>query len=221
MGRHKTMRIQRWNSAQNTCHGVVGVFGIFMAASGLILVSATAGAGEPALFGRLPAEYGRQLGAAALNAQRQVIARVNAVRQVADSRAAQTRIRRQLGRSWFATPQVPVQPGPPTPPASVTPNLISPEYGVVHVRELGFDAVANDRYGQPDGLRVVHVAWHGEAAEVGLEPGDMILRINGYRVHDSHDIHHVLRHVRDGHLEFVIRDVHTCRVVVRTAHLYD
>jgi len=217
MYRNQTTQTQRTSTVRNANRNMCGGISTFLIASGLILVTSLATAGESPYFGRQSAAYGRRPGAAAWNIQRQAIDRVNAVRHVADSRAAQTRIRQQLGRSWFATPRVNVQLGQPTPPDV---RLQSPGHGVIRIHELGFDAVAQYHDGRPQGLQVVRVAWQGVAADIGLEPGYVILQLNGYSVHDSQGVRQMLRNTYGGELQFVIRDVRTGRTDVRNAQLH-
>ncbi len=215
MFRNQTSQTQRPKTFRNSKRGAGRVLGIFLAASGLILAVSAANADGTPYSTRQPAAHARQPGVAAWNVQRQAVNRINNIRHVADSRAAQTRIRQQLGRPWFATPRVQVQLGA---PVYATPNRSRSNAhsgSVEYLSELGFNAVAS----YPQGLQVVSVAGHGVAANLRLEPGDVVLQINRCVVNNSHDVRSALRNVHDGNLEFLIRDVRTGRVDIRTTHL--
>jgi hypothetical protein len=71
------------------------------------------------------------------------------------------------------------------------------------------------------GERVMYVEWGGLASRLGLEPGDVILSMNGYRLtyHGSWSdaLHRAI--VNGGHVRLRIRDVRTGFIAVRQMHV--
>jgi hypothetical protein len=73
------------------------------------------------------------------------------------------------------------------------------------------------------GERVTYVEWHGLASRIGLEPGDMILSMNGYRLNYHGSWNDALHRAMDmgGHVRLRIRDVRTGHVAFRQIYVGD
>jgi hypothetical protein len=94
--------------------------------------------------------------------------------------------------------------------------LIAPQPNV-DLPKFGFSSFNISGYGE----RVTHVRWGGLAAQLGLEPGDTILNVNGFRLsyHGSWNdaLHRAM--ASGGSVRLRIRDVRTGLVVSRHMHL--
>ena len=87
-----------------------------------------------------------------------------------------------------------------------------------YLPKFGFSSFNVHGYGE----RVTHVRWGGLAAQMGLEPGDTILRVNDYRLDYHGSWNDALQHAmtqHGGQVRLRIRDVHTGHVVSRFVHL--
>lgn len=206
MHRTQTQPARFASIVRNTIRRPLAKLAVVAAASSALLTVAAANAAPPSSY------FGRPSISVGQNLQQQLngIKRTFAVPQVAQSQG-----RPQLGNSWYVAPQA-------APSVRATPYYPAQGSGyhnhghVLHIHELGFDAVENHHHG----LRIVQVSWHGVASDIGLEPGDVIYQINGHSVCSEHDVRHAIRHAHHGDLEFVFRDVRTGRTKVRTACLH-
>jgi hypothetical protein len=96
--------------------------------------------------------------------------------------------------------------------------LIVAPHDDYYLPKFGFSSFNINGYGE----RVTHVRWGGLAAQLGLEPGDTILRVNDYRLDYHGSWNDALQHAMSQHGGLVrlrIRDVHTGHVVSRQVHL--
>jgi predicted metalloprotease with PDZ domain len=87
-----------------------------------------------------------------------------------------------------------------------------------YLPKFGFSSFNVNGYGE----RVTFVQWGGLAAQMGLEPGDTILRMNDYRLNYHGSWNDALQHAMSQHggqVRLRIRDVHTGHVVTRFVHL--
>ncbi len=73
------------------------------------------------------------------------------------------------------------------------------------------------------GERVTHVRWGSLASQLGLEPGDTILRLNGFRLNYHGAWHEALHHAvaTGGWVQLTIRDVRTGRLAYRQTFVGD
>jgi hypothetical protein len=71
------------------------------------------------------------------------------------------------------------------------------------------------------GEQVTYVRWGGRAAQLGLEPGDIILSLNGYQLTYHGAWNDALRHAmhNGGWVQLAIRDVRTGDVAFRQTYL--
>ena len=88
-----------------------------------------------------------------------------------------------------------------------------------YVPKFGFSSFNIAGYGE----RVTHVRWGGLAAQLGLEPGDTILSMNGFRLsyHGSWNDALYRAMSNGGVVRLRIRDVRTGFVVARQMYLGD
>lgn len=113
--------------------------------------------------------------------------------------------------STFAGPVMPVQPRlrPQVPPPVV--NTQTPRLGIMgHIR-------------QHWGMVVDSVNRGTTASRMGLEPGDVIVRINNRQINSDRSYQESLWHAvrfQNGFVDAVVVDVRTGRTVHRTGHLY-
>lgn len=97
--------------------------------------------------------------------------------------------------------------------------LLLPPQNDCYVPKFGFSSFNIHGVGE----RVTHVRWGGLAARLGLEPGDMILSLNGYRLiyHGAwNDALHEAMH-EGGLVRLRIRDVRTGHVAFREIYVGD
>jgi hypothetical protein len=83
-----------------------------------------------------------------------------------------------------------------------------------YLPKFGFSSFNIAGYGE----RVTHVHWGGLAAQLGLEPGDTILRMNDVRLNYHGSWNDALQHAMSQHggqVRLRIRDVRTGHVVTR------
>jgi len=94
--------------------------------------------------------------------------------------------------------------------------LLAPEPDY-HLPKFGFSSFNINGYGE----RVTHVRWGGLASQIGLEPGDTILSMNGYRLNYHGAWSDALyRAMSDGGLvRLRIRDVRTGQVAFRQIYV--
>jgi membrane-associated protease RseP (regulator of RpoE activity) len=73
------------------------------------------------------------------------------------------------------------------------------------------------------GERVTHVRWGGLAAQLGLEPGDTILSMNGFRLNYHGSWNDALHQAvaRGGWVQLTVRDVRTGRLARRQTFVGD
>ena len=87
-----------------------------------------------------------------------------------------------------------------------------------YLPKFGFSSFNVHGYGE----RVTFVQWGGLAAQMGLEPGDTILRVNDFRLDYHGSWNDALQHAmtqHGGQVRLRIRDVHSGHVVSRFVHL--
>jgi predicted metalloprotease with PDZ domain len=102
--------------------------------------------------------------------------------------------------------------------ASQPKALLVPPHDDAYLPRFGFSSFNVAGYGE----RVTHVRWGGLAAQMGLEPGDTILRMNDYRLDYHGSWNDALYHAmtqHGGQVRLRIRDVRTGRIVSRFVHL--
>jgi hypothetical protein len=77
----------------------------------------------------------------------------------------------------------------------------------IYLPKFGFDSFNIAGYGE----RVTSVSWGGLAAQMGLEPGDVILRMNGFPLHYHGSWNDALYQalMNGGFVQLTIRDVRT------------
>ena len=198
---HRTTT-QLTSIVRNAIRRPVAKFAFILAAGSALFAVSSANAAPPASY------FGRQSSSFAQNLQQQAI---NTMQQFSNPRFAQTQTRQPVFVSPQAAPTVRAKPFYPAPS-----NGYHHNGHVLHIHELGFDAVPTHHHG----LRIVHVSWHGLANDIGLECGDVIYQINGHSVCSERDVRHAIHHSHHGDVEFVFRDVRTGRTKVRTACLH-
>ncbi len=94
------------------------------------------------------------------------------------------------------------------------PKLLPPGGGP-SVPYLGFDS-----YFAPGGEHVTNVHYGSPAEQMGLEPGDRILAVNGVRLrYDGHWYQLVQRAAYQGHVTLAIRDWRSGQVAYRSVSL--
>jgi hypothetical protein len=103
--------------------------------------------------------------------------------------------------------------------AASQPNalLVAP-HNDYYLPKFGFSSFNIHGYGE----RVTHVQWGGLAAQMGLEPGDTILRVNDVRLDYHGSWNDALQHAmtqHGGQVRLRIRDVRTGHVLTRFVHL--
>ena len=95
--------------------------------------------------------------------------------------------------------------------------LIAPGYDDYYLPKFGFESFNIHGVGE----RVTYVRWGGLASRLGLEPGDLLLSMNGFPLsyHGSWDdaLHRAVSH--GGWVRLKIRDVRTGFVVTRRTHV--
>jgi hypothetical protein len=102
--------------------------------------------------------------------------------------------------------------------------LVSPETGpgfvpVPHLPKFGFSSFSINGVGE----RVTYVRWGGLASRLGLEPGDIILSMNGYRLtyHGSCNDALYQAMYQGGWVRLRIRDVRTGHIAQRQLFVGD
>jgi hypothetical protein len=101
-----------------------------------------------------------------------------------------------------------------SPSVANEPNaLLVPPHDDYYLPKFGFSSFNIAGYGE----RVTHVRWGGLGAQLGLEPGDTILSMNGFRLnyHGSWNDALYSAMSNGGFLRLRIRDVRTGWVVTR------
>jgi hypothetical protein len=96
--------------------------------------------------------------------------------------------------------------------------LLVPQHEDYYLPKFGFSSFNVSGYGE----RVTFVQWGGLAAKLGLEPGDMILKMNDYRLDYHGSWNDALQHAMSQHggqVRLRVRDVRTGHVVTRFVHL--
>jgi len=101
---------------------------------------------------------------------------------------------------------------------SPKPLLIAPEEPYCHVLpKFGFSSFNINGFGE----QVTHVRWGGRAARMGLEPGDIILSMNGFPLTYHGAWNDALRSAmaNGGWVQLTIRDVRTGLLAYRQTHV--
>jgi hypothetical protein len=89
------------------------------------------------------------------------------------------------------------------------PGISLPKFGFASFNINGF------------GERITYVKWNGRAAQLGLEPGDVILSLNGYPLnyHGSWNDALAQAMYEGGWVQLKVRDVHTGYVAYRETYI--